>query len=207
MSDPADIARLRLTEFLDAIAARTPVPGGGTAACVAASLGAALGTMAARFAKHESAATVAQRLEELSRDLLLLGQRDMAAYDAVTPARALPKGTDAEKSHRRSAIQGALVVAAQAPLDAMARANDALGLLAEFAPHANPNLASDLGCAALLLWAGLEGSSMNVAINVAGLADEKTAADLRDLSSRIQDEARKRRDRIFAALAPDLRPR
>ena len=69
---------LRLKEFLDAVPARTPAPGGGAVAAVAASLAAGLTAMAARFAPDgwERRAEIVGRAEELrSRRRAARGRR------------------------------------------------------------------------------------------------------------------------------------
>jgi formiminotetrahydrofolate cyclodeaminase len=160
-----------LAAFVAELAARTPVPGGGSAAAAAAAFGAALGAMAAAFTKDSAAADIARRLEDAASDLLDAAQRDADAYARVSQAMGMPKRSEEEKRARRDAIQSALRGAAEVPLETMRRCRDALAVLAEFAPQCNRNLASDLATAAWLLRAGLEGAAHNVRVNLDSMTD------------------------------------
>src|SRR5688500_14690327 len=81
---------LRLKEFLDAVPARTPAPGGGSVAAVIAALAAGLTAMAARFAADdwERRAEVVGRAEELRVRLEPLADADAAAYGAFMADRS-----------------------------------------------------------------------------------------------------------------------
>jgi methenyltetrahydrofolate cyclohydrolase len=76
-------------EFLDAVPARTPAPGGGAVAAVALSLAAGLTAMAARFAPDdwERRAEIVGRAEELRARIEPLADADADAYAAFMAAR------------------------------------------------------------------------------------------------------------------------
>jgi formiminotetrahydrofolate cyclodeaminase len=73
-----------LKAFLDAVPARTPAPGGGAVAAVAAALAAGLTAMAARFAAEEwdRRAEIVGRAEELRARVEPLADADAEAYAA-----------------------------------------------------------------------------------------------------------------------------
>ena len=60
----ADLVDLPLKDFIQAVAAKTPTPGGGSVAAATAALGAALGVMVARYSKGEACAGAAADLEK-----------------------------------------------------------------------------------------------------------------------------------------------
>jgi methenyltetrahydrofolate cyclohydrolase len=78
-----------LKEFLDAVPARTPAPGGGAVAAIAGALAAGLVAMAARFApdEWERRAEVVGRAEELRARLEPLADADAEAYGAFLAGR------------------------------------------------------------------------------------------------------------------------
>jgi methenyltetrahydrofolate cyclohydrolase len=84
-----------LKEFLDAVPARTPAPGGGAVAAVAGALAAGLVAMAARFApdEWERRAEVVGRAEELRARLEPLADADAEAYGAFLAERT-PETTE-----------------------------------------------------------------------------------------------------------------
>ena len=79
-----------LKEFLDAVPARTPAPGGGAVAAVALSLAAGLTAMAARFAPDDwgRRAEVVGRAEELRARAEPLADADAEAYGAFMAERS-----------------------------------------------------------------------------------------------------------------------
>ena len=81
---------LSLKEFLDAVPARTPAPGGGAVAAIASSLAAGLTAMAARFAPEdwERRAQIVGRAEELRARVEPLADADADAYGAYMSSRS-----------------------------------------------------------------------------------------------------------------------
>lgn len=182
---------MRLSDFIEAVAAKTPTPGGGAVAATASALGTALGIMAARFSTGPEPQKAAGELEELKAVLMPLIDQDAEAYDQVSAAYGLPKSTDEEKKRRKEAIQNALKEAAEVPLKVMGVSVRALEVLTEFASKCNRNLASDLASGALLLGTGVEGAAHNVRINAASILDkpvrERLEAEDRRLSARARE--------------------
>jgi formiminotetrahydrofolate cyclodeaminase len=167
-----------LRDFLSSLAARTPTPGGGSIAALNAALGLGLVAMAARFTsgkKYETieaeAQGVAEACDRLRAEVSALVDADTEAYDQVTRAYGLPKGTDAEKAARAAAIQAALSGAIEVPARTLALAVAGLKTAAAFASKSNRNLASDVLVGASCLYSAAEGARANVRINAAGLTD------------------------------------
>jgi formiminotetrahydrofolate cyclodeaminase len=86
------VGELRLSEFLDALGARTPAPASGAAAALTGAFAASLVELAARFA--EDGATIT-RAKALSRRLTRLADEDAAAYEAFL-------ATGSEEARRRT---------------------------------------------------------------------------------------------------------
>lgn len=181
----AELGQLRLVDFVEQVAAKTPTPGGGSVSAAVSAMGAALGIMAARFSKSEEIGEPTSRLEEIKSELTRLVDADAEAYDLVHAARGLPKDTDEEKARRADAIQNALGEAAQVPLKGMQLAVEALEALKGMAPHVSKYLISDLGTAAALLEAGMKGCEMNVLINVQSMKDRKVTGPLKKESAEL----------------------
>jgi formiminotetrahydrofolate cyclodeaminase len=181
MGDSTQLSDLPVQAFLERLGSSDPVPGGGSAAALAAAMGAALVAMVAEltigrpaYAEHE--ATLRHlRFDALDRraELMSLAHEDATAYDAVVRARHLPKDTEAERETRTGALQEAMREAARIPLRAAVVASEVLDLAARIAPIGNRNAASDAGVAAQLGAAGLRGALLNVRINLPYLADDE----------------------------------
>jgi formiminotetrahydrofolate cyclodeaminase len=155
-----------LDEFLDALAAPTATPGGGSAAAAAGAMAGALGAMVAGLAKLDTTEFDAHR-----RFFSEAVQRDARAYDAVVAAYRIPK------AERGDAVDRALREAAMVPLEVAERAaglSQHLGALAETAPA---KFRSDIETADALAQAATAGAVANVRINldsikIAGIADD-----------------------------------
>jgi formiminotetrahydrofolate cyclodeaminase len=181
MGDSTQLTDLPVHEFLERLGSSDPVPGGGSAAALAAAMGAALVAMVAEltigrpaYAEHEG--TIRKiRFDAVERrvELLALAQQDADAYDVVVRARHMPKDSDAEKAARSSALEAAMLEAARIPLRAAVVAAEVLDLAERIAPIGNRNAASDAGVAAQLAAAGLRGALLNVRINLPYLAADE----------------------------------
>lgn len=169
---------LKFGEFADVLAARSPVPGGGTASAAVSAIGVSLAIMALRYSQGESSASATAALETAKERLLLLMDEDSAAYGKVKDAMTLPQATPEEKKRRSGAIQEALHGAAEVPLRAMETALDGLKAIRSFYPDCNKNLFSDLRCGVLFLTAGINGCFHNVVVNTDALKDKIMAERL-----------------------------
>jgi len=128
--------------LIGALAQRTPVPGGGAAAAIAAALGCAAGTMAARYtsgpkyvAVEAEARTLGDLLAKAAQDSTRLGDADAEAYAAVGAAR---------KTKDATAITTAEQRASTVPADLLALCAVHAAGLAAFIPTCNPYLVSDV---------------------------------------------------------------
>jgi len=173
------LSDLSVSALLDALAAATPAPGGGSAAALAAAMSAGLIAMVAgltvgrpRYADvQDEMATALSRAEALRHALAGAADADTDAYLAVMAAYRLPKESDAQKAARAAAIAAAMRRAAEVPLTTAGWCTELLDLAGRVAARGNPNAGSDAAVAALLAHAGLLGAVRNVQINLRSLDD------------------------------------
>jgi glutamate formiminotransferase/formiminotetrahydrofolate cyclodeaminase len=165
--------------FLDAIAAPTATPGGGSVSAFAGALAGALGQMVAGLSrkKKSQAAHVVQLSETLERlrrttdDLTRAIDRDAVAFDAVMEAFKLPQGEANENAARDKAIQTATRGAAEAPLQVADVTVALFEQLVQLQAIAAASMSSDLQVARFMAVAGARGSLANVEINLDSLHD------------------------------------
>jgi formiminotetrahydrofolate cyclodeaminase len=178
---------LTVTELLDAFASSEPVPGGGSASALAGAVGVSLLMMVAGLPKtrtgtpEERAAlgAAAARLRPLRDVLTTLVDRDSEAYTLVLDAFRLPKGTDAEKTIRRDAIDHAMRAATDTPLETMRVCGQALGQAVAIAANVVRSAASDAGVGIELLRTALRGAALNVDTNLGEVKDQEYVARVR----------------------------
>jgi len=181
---------LTITEFLAAVRAPEPTPGGGSVSALAGALGASLLAMVAGLPKSQAATeedaarlrVAAARSGEVAETLRDLIDQDSEAYARVMTAYRLPKGSEEEKQARSKAIQSALAAAIDAPLDVMRGCARAIEQSFVIAQLGNRNASSDVLVALELLGAGLRGARLNVEINLESVKDDVYARAIRDES-------------------------
>jgi glutamate formiminotransferase len=181
--------------FLDAVAAPTPTPGGGSVSAFAGALAASLGQMVAGLSrKKKSQLAVVDKLsaaldsmrraaDELTRAI----DRDADAYDDVMLAFKLPHGDDAEIKWRDQAIQIATRTAAEVPLEVADRTVALFERLGQLVTIAAASMKSDLEVARLLAAAGAKGALANVEINLEGIKDAGYVATTREKISALRE--------------------
>jgi formiminotetrahydrofolate cyclodeaminase len=186
-------AEMKLSDFLEKIAAKTPTPGGGSVSAAVGAMGAALGVMTARYSDTNDPE---RALDDIKNEFLVLVDADAEAYGQVNSAMSLPKDSDDTKRRRKEALQIALGEASEVPLKGMMLAVRGLKALAELAPQCNKNLVSDLAGAATFLESALSGCGENVRINAAALTDKVRRARLETEHDRLSAEGRALREKI-----------
>ena len=174
--------------FLEAVAAPTATPGGGSVSAFAGALAGALGQMVAGLSrkKKSQAAYIVQLSEMLDRfrrtteDLTKAIDRDAEAFDAVMEAFKLPQGEANENAARDKAIQAATRGATEAPLHVADVTVALFEQLVQLEAIAAASMRSDLQVARFMAAAGARGSLANVEINLDSLHDAAYVSKVRN---------------------------
>ena len=174
------------SDFTARLAARTPTPGGGSAAAAAGAMGAALGEMVTAYSAGKDDVTLDPARERLaaarSRFLGLVEQDAQAYADTVTARRATKAQPGPETAQAWTA---AIRHAADVPLDTARLAWSCAGELRELADRVRLMMKSDWTTALALLNAAREGALANVVINLDDLRER--SADIADLEAAVRE--------------------
>lgn len=166
-----DLTKISVDDFLNALAARSPAPGGGAVAAAVGALSAAMGRMVIAYSIRERAApplvAAAGRLRHADELLRALITEDTEAYDRMVSATKAARKDPSLQADAQQAILEAIAV----PMQMAALAADALQTLDEVKAETNRYLVSDLGVAAVTGVAAAEAAAYNVKINAPQLQD------------------------------------
>ncbi len=192
---------LSLRAFSEDLASDRPVPGGGSAAAYAGSLGAALAAMVGRIAAKKSEDgtndALVSELDGLRADFLRLVDDDSAVFARVSEAMRMAKGTDGEKAARRERLQASLLSASRVPLEVARTGRRLLDACERGLATATPAAISDLGVGALMAEAAIRGAALNVMINLASIRDAGQVKALSEDLDRALDGLEEQRKRIL----------
>jgi formiminotetrahydrofolate cyclodeaminase len=191
-------------QFIASLAAKTPTPGGGACAAMAAAMGTALYVMVVRFSRGKKAnverenelAEAETLLEGHLQRIMPMADRDCAAYDLVSAAYGLPKQTEAEQAIRKKAIEEAMVGAMVVPEETMCMIRDVFNAVDRIVTCIGKGIVSDLGSGSELLRAGAESAYLNVRINAAFLKDRERAETTLSHTLSVRDEILRHHDSI-----------
>jgi len=171
------------TEFVTALSAKTPVPGGGGASAMVAAIGMALGNMVGNYTvgkkKYADVEVdiyeLMKKADLLQTDFLYLVEEDAIAFEPLSKAYTLPKETEVEKQKKAEIMEEALKIACAVPLKIMEKCCAAIDLFIDFAKKGSIIAISDAGVGVILCKAALQGASLNVFINTKSMKDTEYA--------------------------------
>ncbi len=187
MSDPRRaFGDETLKGFVAHLSSAEPIPGGGSAAAVGASLAAALVAMVASLSRDRP--TYAQYIASIDRceaegrrlaaRCLELADEDASAYGRFAAVMKMPRDTDEQKAARTAALGEAATLAAQVPLEVVLACRQIVAAAEELAGRSNRNAASDLGVSAHFSVAAAHSAAENVRVNLPSVPDRALAEDL-----------------------------
>ena len=187
--------------FIEATAAGTPTPGGGSSAALAGALAAALTGMVSELTVgRKKYVEVDADARKVQRNAASLRQRltaaileDSAAFDDLMATWKDKKLSGDEKVQ---AIEKATIHAGEVPLKVARLSREAAVLANEITRIGNANAVTDAAAAAILAKAAIQIAALNVRINALSLKDQAIAQswlqeliDLEADANRLADES------------------
>lgn len=179
-------AQHTLTDYLAALAAPTPAPGGGAAAAVSGATAAALVEMVAGLSLKKSPESADAALQQRTAaqmaaaraELLALADDDANAYDAFIQAMRLPKIEESEREERSRSMSAAAERAAEIPLQTLRAITSIAEAARLLTGRSLVSAASDLDVALRFARAAGLSAAENVEANLPFIDDPETRATL-----------------------------
>ena len=200
-------------EFVEVLASKAPVPGGGGASALVGAIGTALGNMVGsltvgkkKYADvEEEMYELKGKADALQKELLHLIERDAEVFEPLSKAYGMPRNTEEEKAEKARVMEIVLKDACSVPMEIMERCCEAIDLIEVFAEKGSTLAISDAGVGATFCKAALEGASLNVFINTKLMTDRARAAALDARAGALLAEFVPRADEVFSAVSGKLR--
>ena len=193
------------SEFVEVLATKAPVPGGGGASAMVGALATALGNMVGSLtvgkkkyaAVEEEMWALKDRCDRLQKDFLHLVERDAEVFEPLARAYSMPKNTEEEKAEKARVMEIVLRDACSVPMEIMEKCCEAIDIISVFAEKGSVIAISDAGVGAAFAKAALKGASLNVYINTKSMADRALAEELNAKCDRMLEEYTGKADAIF----------
>ena len=197
------------TEFVDVLASKAAVPGGGGASALVGAIGSALGTMVGnltvgkkKYADVEADVyAIMDKLTALQAELLHLVDEDAVVFEPLSKAYGIPK----DDPSRPKIMEDALHLACTVPMDIMRTCCKAIDLHAELAQKGSALALSDVGVGVICCKSALMGASLNVFINTKSMTDRDYAAGIEAEADSLLTKYCALADEVYAAVVGRLR--
>ena len=189
------------SNFIDVLASKNSVPGGGGAAAVAGAMGAALAAMVCNLTVgkkkyahvEEDVQKILARVDVLKDELLKMADEDAACFEPLANAYKVPK----DDPKRDEIMEEALRTACSTPLKIIRAGVVTIVLLGELIDKGSVLALSDVGCGASMCRSAVMSAWISVKINTRDMKDREYALALEDEVDHIIDHCRIVADRIY----------
>lgn len=200
-------------EFVEVLASKAPVPGGGGASALVGAIGTALGNMVGsltvgkkKYADvEEEMYELKGKADALQKELLHLIERDAKVFEPLSKAYGMPRNTEEEKAEKARVMEIVLKDACSVPMEIMERCCEAIDLIEVFAEKGSTLAISDAGVGATFCKAALEGASLNVFINTKSMKNREYADELNKKADEMLSVYTKKAEEIYQSVAARLR--
>lgn len=188
---------LTIKEFLEQLASKDPVPGGGSVAALSSGLSVALIQMVANLTidkkgyenVNEEMKNIKEEVVPKINEFMELIDKDANSFDSVIKAFRLPKETDTDKIVRKKAIQDGMKYAAKVPLEVAEETAKLFPLIEVVVEKGNKNAITDGLVAAMMARTAIKSALYNVKINLDSIKDEEFVNDYSKKVEILENEA------------------
>ena len=199
------MAQKSCVDFIEVLASKSAVPGGGGAAALAGAIGMALGSMVCnlttgkkKYAEYEEAIQeILSKASKLEEELLSMIDKDAEGFYPLSKAYGLPTSTEEEKKFKAETMEKCLKVACEVPMNIVRLCFDSIKLHEELVDKGSKLAISDVGCGVQCLRAAILSGQLNVIINVNSMTDREYAQKIEKECDKLVKDAIKICDEVY----------
>lgn len=200
------ISEKTCVEFVDVLASKSAVPGGGGAAALVGAIGMALGSMVCnltigkkKYAEYEeSVKEILTKASEIEKKLLNMIDEDAENFLPLSKAYGLPTSTEEEKKIKEETMENALKVACEVPINIVRVCYDAIKLHEDLVDKGSRLAISDVGVGVQCLRAAILSGQLNVVININSIKDVEYVEKVRTEVNNLVKEGVRICDAVYA---------
>ena len=200
------ISEKTCVEFVNLLASKSAVPGGGGAAALVGAIGMALGSMVCnltigkkKYAEYEDRVKeILVKAGEIEEKLLSMIDEDANNFLPLSKAYGLPTSTEEEKKIN------ALKVACEAPINIVRMCFDAIKLHKDLVDKGSRLAISDVGVGIQCLRSAILSGQLNVVININSIKDMEYVEKVRNEVNHLVEEGVKICDEVYAKVEKAL---
>lgn len=195
----------RIYDYLEVLASKAPVPGGGGASALGGALAAALGQMVANLTVGKKRyADVEEEMQGFlcalnicQMEMTALADKDAEVFAPLAAAYGLPSETEEQKAEKDRVMEENLLAASLVPIQIMEKAVSIMAVLAEMEQKGSRMAVSDVGVAVQFARTALTGAVMNVYINTRSMKNRERAEELNRQARELLREGIEKADVIY----------
>lgn len=190
-----------MQEFLDSLASKEPVPGGGGASALIGAVSCSLCSMVSNLTLGKKKyAEYQDRIQEYLLKLTKINQKlvqdikkDADAFAPLARAYAIPK----DDPDRESIMEEALVNAAKAPMGILKDLEEILPIMEDLCVIGSKLAISDVAVAATACRAAYEGAVMNIFINTKSMKNRTLAQSYNNQAEKLVSDGVERCNIVY----------
>jgi formiminotetrahydrofolate cyclodeaminase len=183
-------------DFVDVLASKAPVPGGGGAAALGGSIGMALSNMVGNLTVgkkkyadvEDEVKSLIAKGEKVIADLNLLVDKDAEEFEPLSKAYGLPKDTPEQAKFKAETLEKCSKNACGVPLEIMRKAFEGIKIHQRMGDIGTLIAISDVGCGVAFLKAALISAQLNVIINLNTIKDQTFVDTVTEEMNRLLNE-------------------
>jgi methenyltetrahydrofolate cyclohydrolase len=198
--------------FIEVLASKAPVPGGGGAAAMGGAIGMALSNMVGNLTvgKKKYAAVEEEVIALLKEGSIIiealkeLVDRDAEVFEPLSRAYGLPRETPEQIAHKEKVMEECSIEACSVPLEIMRKSYAGIKIHERMGQIGSRLAISDVGCGVVFLKAALLSGQLNVMINLGAIKNEKYLEETRTEMTRLVEDGCSIADQTLAAVVEKL---